>query len=93
MNISQPEPYILLEMGSGSFQLFIITEQKIFRESTSFIDAVKDLFAVYYVFDIAYPKPLYPVLLFLQRYVLNIKDSQLIPPSVTRLLSSFDNNH
>lgn len=79
-------------MGNGlSYQFFVITEKKIFCESPEFVEIIKDLFAVYYVFDIAYPRPLYPLLLFLQRFMLNIKDSQSVPPVITRLISSFDN--
>lgn len=89
--IQQAEPYILLTIGDGSFQFFVVAEKQIYCESSTLIDAVKDLFAIYFVFDIQYPKPTTPVLFFLQRFVLDIKDSQRIPTSVTRLISIFDN--
>ena len=69
----------------------MISEKKIFCESLSFIDSLKDIYAVYYVFDIAYPKPLRPLLLFLQRVVFEIKDKTPLPPAVVRLLSMLDN--
>ena len=39
-------------------------------------------------FDIAYPKPLYSLLLFIQRFVLNIRDSQPVPNIVTVLVTA-----
>ena len=90
--IQQAEPYILLTLGEGSFQFFIVAENQIFCESSSLVDAIKDMFATYFVFDIQYPKPTNPVLTFLQRFVLDIKDLQPIPASVTRLVSMMDNH-
>ena len=89
--IQQAEPYILLSVGEGSLQFFVVAEKQIFCESSSLIDAIKDVFATYFVFDIQYPKATNPVLIFLQRFLLDIKDLQPIPATVTRLISMMDN--
>ena len=48
------------------------------------LDAVINMICSYYVFDINYPKQLYPVLLFVQRFIVSIKDDQPIPTVLTR---------
>ena len=45
------------------------------------------LFSLYYVFDIAYPKPLYSVYIFIQHFVFEFVDQQKVPNSVTILQS------
>ena len=57
-------------------ELNVVAECEIFTESLSVYNAILDLISVYYfAFNIAYPKPLYPLFLFVQHYVLLIKDS------------------
>ena len=51
-------------------------------------DAVIDLMATYYVFDIAYPTALVPLHIFFQHYVCGIKDLQPVPASTARLISN-----
>lgn len=82
------EPHIL--MVSNRVQFFVCTERNILAEGASLIEALKDLIAAFFIFDMEYPKSLYPLLIFLQRYVLNIRDSQRIPPIVTRVMSTLD---
>lgn len=62
----------------------------IISETTLFMDALINMICAYYIFDISYPKSLYAILIFTQRYVLGIKDEQPIPSVVTRVLSSLD---
>ncbi len=57
-------------------------------ESKTIMDAVIDLIACYYVFDIVYPKSVSGCLLFIQQHVFNIKDKQLSPPYLTKLISN-----
>ena len=45
-------------------------------------DALADVICAYFVFNIAYPKPMY---LFLQHFVLGLKVSQKVPTSVSTL--------
>lgn len=64
------EPSMVIAFGDSSCQIYICAERIIVCECQTFLDAIKNLIAVYFVFDMAYPKIDYPVLLFLQRYVL-----------------------
>ena len=41
--------------------------------------ALQDLVSIYFSFNIAYPRPVYLVLLFLQHHVFGIKDNQTVP--------------
>ena len=86
-NIKQNEPYIAKIQDD---QYFIIIEREIVLECTQFLDAVVNMICGYFAFDISYPTSLYPVLIFIQRYVLGIKDNQPIPNIVTRVLSGLD---
>ena len=80
-------PYLLLVEGESSLQFFLVVEKAILSESEGFLGALLDLICTYFTFDIVYPKPLYPVLLFIQRFVMDIKDNQKIPPALTRVLT------
>lgn len=88
--INQNEPYIATLLGEESYQFFVIAERKVFIESSSFANAITDMICAYFVFDISYPKSIHPILFFIQRFVLGIKDKQPIPSVVTRILNSLD---
>ena len=68
-------------------QFFIAVEKHVLLESRCINTALLDMMSVYFTFDIAYPKPLYS-LLFIQRFVLNIRDSQPVPNNVTVLVTA-----
>ena len=63
----QSEPYIVVagKPGMDNAQFFIACEQSILFESKGLRDAFVDLIATYYVFNIAYPKSVCGVMLFL----------------------------
>ncbi len=61
----------------------IVVEGSSLVQSTDLSTALVDLFGAYFVFDIAYPPELYPVLIFFQHYVFGLKDKQKVPVSVT----------
>ena len=84
-------PYIAMVTGDASLQFFKIAERIVVCESEGFMGALIDLVCVYFAYNIQYPKPLYPVLLFIQRYIMDIKDDQPIPPALTRTLSALQN--
>ena len=86
--IRQAAPYIAItgKPGTENAQYFIVCESMIGTESKSMKDAVIDLLATYYVFDIAYPTGLVSVLVFFQQYIMEIKDQQ--PTSTAKLLSN-----
>ena len=48
------------------------------------------LIAAYFTFNMEYPKPLQSVLVFVQHFLLGIKDEQTVAHSATRLLSSLE---
>ncbi len=83
-------PYIMMVIGDSSVQFFVIAERAVVCQSDDFLESLLDLISVYFVYNIVYPKPMYPVLLFIQHYVMGIKDSQLrAPPALTRTISAF----
>ena len=91
MQIKQNEPYIVVaELEATKRQFFVVVERSITIESDTFQDALTDMIGLYFIMDITYPSSLNPVLLSIQRFVLGINDKQIIPPVVTRLLSSLD---
>ena len=87
MKIKQNEPYIAKVQHD---QYFVVAERIIIVENTHFIDAMIDTICAYFAFDINYPKSLYPVLIFIQRYILAIRDNQPIPNVVTRVLTNLE---
>jgi len=56
--IAQSAPYIVQtgRAGTENVQYYIACEKQVICESKSLIDAIVDLIACYYVFDISYPK-------------------------------------
>lgn len=51
-------------------------------------DALIDILCYYYVFNTAYPKSMYALYIFLQHFVLGLKDSSKLPSSVLTLCSN-----
>ena len=77
-----PFPQIVaLRSDMAEEQFFIAVEKHVLLESRCINTVLLDM-SVYFTFDIAYPKPLYSLLLFI-RFVLNIHDSQPVPNNVT----------
>ena len=75
---------------SGVQYLLIVERQILVNRCASFLEAINDMMSAYFTFDIVYPPPLYPLLIFIQRFVMDVKDKQRVPPCVTRLCSSLD---
>lgn len=65
-------------IGIKSDEFFIITEKQVLCESENFATALVDMIAAYFTFNMSYPDSLYPLLLFIQHYILDIKDSQTV---------------
>lgn len=76
-----------------SYQYYITSEHQIITESSSLLDALIDVFATYFTFDMSYPPKLYPLMIFLQHYVLELKDEQRQPNNVKILVSSLLRNN
>ena len=88
----QAAPYIAVtgKPGTEAAQYFIVAECSPGTESKTMKDAVIDLIATYYVFDIAYPTGLVPLNIFFQHYVFGIKNQQPLPASTARLISNLE---
>lgn len=82
-------PYIVMALGDQALQYFVVGERLVLCKSDNFIESLFDLLCVYFTYNIQYPKSLSAVLLFVQHYILGIKDSQRIPPALIRVVSSF----
>ena len=89
MSLTDNHPYIAMVIGGSSAQLFLVAERCVLEaieESTVFVGSI----AAYYAFNMAYPKPILSVLLFIQHYLLVVKDKQPAPIALTKFLSSLD---
>ena len=91
--VQQSAPFLIVTGRSEAenCQFFICCEQDVYLESTSLTDAVIDLIATYFVYDVVYPKPLKSIFIFLQHYVLDLKDEQQVPPLALKLVKSLKN--
>ena len=86
MLLTDNHPYIAMVIGESSVQLLLVAERCVLEaieESTVFVGSI----AAYY-FNMAYPKPILAVLLFIQYYLLVVKDKQPTPIALTKFLSS-----
>jgi len=69
-----------------SCQVHVCAEGAIFIQSKSLIrDAIIDLFAAYFVFNICYPKYLDAILLFFQHYIFNLTFAKLNSETLGKL--------
>ena len=73
-------PYTVSAKGDDSLILFIAAECILITECNFVMEALYELISVYLAFNIAYPKPLYPVFIFfyIMCYSLNIVSVYLI---------------
>ena len=88
--IPQVFPFIVITgiPGEESCQYFICGEKEVLLDSKSLKDAILDLVAFYFVFDVVYPKYLNAVLLFFQHYVFQLSDKQPLPTQVAKLVAN-----
>ena len=90
--ISQSAPFIFVcgQAGTESTQYYVCGENIVICESKTYLDAILDLICAYYIFDIAYPKPLSGILLFFQQSVFSLKDEQIPPACLLKLMKNID---
>ena len=70
-------------------QYFICVEQTIYLEAKTLTDAITDLVATYFVFNISYPRSTSPILIFFQQFVFGLTDKQgSVPPATVKLVGS-----
>ena len=86
--LGRKEPYILLSESDETTKYHIIVENTCMVTTHTLPDALVNIICTYFIFDMAYPKQMYPLLIFLQHFVFNLKDRQKVPTSVTALCSS-----
>ena len=77
--------------GDSSIQVHLTAERFLFGTAKNPINVIISLIGAYFTFDIAYPKALYALFIFIQHFVLNILDKQKVPEIVKRTLASLDN--
>ena len=92
MKLSENHPYLGVVLGGTSLELYLIVERRILEavDTTSLFTA---LIGSYFAFNMSYPKSLYPLLIFIQHFLLVIRDKQPLPVVLTKLLSTLDNLH
>ena len=90
MNLRENHPYIALVIGGASLQTFLTAERQILEPLKKGSTTLISLIAVYFTFNMTYPKQLYPILILIQRFVLGIQDKQVVPNSLTKVMSSLD---
>ena len=90
-SISLKAPYLLVTYSAEETNFHIVVEQEIIAEVSNYESALIHLLGTYFIFDIAYPKPLCALLLLLQHYILGLSDSQHDPPSVMEMVTSLKN--
>lgn len=76
--------------NDSTFQIFVVAEREILAEATSCWEALKTTFGAYFAFNIDYPKVSKPFFIFVQFYVLKLKDSQPLPQIAARLKCAID---
>ena len=87
--LSENYPYLDIVLGGTSLQVFVIVERCVL-EAVVASSALYALIAAYFAFNMTYTKPLYPLLIFIQHFLLGVQDKQPIPISLTKILSSVD---
>ena len=66
----------------------IMVEEEVTCELSSFENALIHLIGSYFLYDIAYPKPVQSLLLMIQHYVFGLEDSQQDTPAVIEIVTS-----
>ena len=66
----------------------IMVEEEATCELNSFQSALIHMMGSYFIYDIAYPKPLQSLLLMIQQYVFGLEDSQPDTPAVVEIVTS-----
>ncbi len=86
--LKRTEPFIVIAESDEVTEYMVYVEANCLITTSTLGDALADLLCTYFVFDMAYPKVMYPMLIFLQHTLMGISDSQRIPTSVRTVLSS-----
>ena len=84
----QSEPYVIIlgKPETDQVQYFVCGEKTLICESKSILDSIVDLVSSYYLFT--YPTSISGPYLSFQHHVFNIKDEQLSPPCLKKLIGN-----
>ena len=90
--IDQSAPFLVFTWRAGdeTAQFYVCCEQGVLLEAKTVKDAIIDLIAAYYVFDITYPKGVDGILLFFQHFVFGLRDKQVVPLPALKLISNLN---
>ena len=77
--------------SSEGVTFHVIVEQEPIHELSTLPTAVVHTLGAYFIFDIAYPKPLNALLVMMQHYILGLEDSQRDPPAVVEIVTVLKN--
>ena len=83
-------PYIAIVLGDMSCELLVMCERIPLVQSADFASVLVCLIATYFAFNIAYPPSLKNVLIFVQHFILGIRDKQQLPNAALQLCSTLD---
>ncbi len=86
--LKRTEPFIIVAESDEVTEYMVYVESQFLVSTTTLGDALANLMCTYFVFDIVYPKLMYPLLVFLQHTLMGIKDTQKLPTSVRTVLTS-----
>ena len=80
----------ILPLSDSSAQVFLTAERCLLGSPSNTTSLIIALMGVYFSFNMVYPKPLYPICIFLQHFVLDLVNGQRVPDrlSVKRLVSA-----
>ena len=88
--IEQNHAFVAVIKGDTSVQVILTCERKAVTEVTSASKLLVALISLYFTFNIVYPKPLHSLLLFIQCYILCIKDKSPTPSNLRSFISALD---
>ena len=77
MALSENHPYLAIVLSGTSLQVFVIVKRCVL-EAVMASSALSALIGVYFAFNMTYTKPLYPLLIFIQHFLLGIQDKQSV---------------
>ena len=88
--IEQNHAFVAVIKGDTSVQVILTCERKAVTEVTSSSKLLVTLISLYFTFNIVYPKPLNSLLLFIQCFILCIKDKSPTPSNLRSFISALD---
>ncbi len=76
--LKRTEPFIVLAEFDEVTEYMVYVEANCLITTSTLGDALADLLCAYFVFDMAYPKVMYPLLIFLQHTLMGMTKNSYI---------------